>query len=77
MSAQEIMGALQRQNLEVPAGRVERGTGEQLVRVTGRITDPAQFDDVIVATRGGLHGAAARRGAGGGRHRGGALASPW
>ncbi|HEX2207219.1 MAG TPA: efflux RND transporter permease subunit [Longimicrobium sp.] len=54
VSAQEIMGALQRQNLEVPAGRVERGTGEQLVRVTGRITDPAQFNDVIVATRGGM-----------------------
>ncbi|HEX6036411.1 efflux RND transporter permease subunit, partial [Longimicrobium sp.] len=54
VSAAEIMGALQRQNLEVPAGRVERGTGEQLVRVTGRITDPAQFNDVIVATRGGM-----------------------
>jgi HAE1 family hydrophobic/amphiphilic exporter-1 len=54
VSAQEIMGALSRQNLEVPAGRVERGTGEQLVRVTGRITDPAQFNDVIVASRGGM-----------------------
>ncbi|HEU0080043.1 MAG TPA: efflux RND transporter permease subunit, partial [Longimicrobiaceae bacterium] len=53
VSAQEVMGALQRQNLEVPAGRVERGAGEQLVRVTGRITDPAQFAQVIVATRGG------------------------
>jgi HAE1 family hydrophobic/amphiphilic exporter-1 len=54
VSAQEIMGALGRQNLEVPAGRVERGTGEQLVRVTGRITDPAQFNDVIVASRNGM-----------------------
>jgi hydrophobic/amphiphilic exporter-1 (mainly G- bacteria), HAE1 family len=54
VSAQDVMGALQRQNLEVPAGRVERGTGEQLVRVTGRITDPAQFNGVIVATRGGM-----------------------
>jgi HAE1 family hydrophobic/amphiphilic exporter-1 len=54
VSAQDVMGALGRQNLEVPAGRVERGTGEQLVRVTGRITDPAQFRDVIVATRGGM-----------------------
>jgi HAE1 family hydrophobic/amphiphilic exporter-1 len=54
VSAQEVLGALQRQNLEVPAGRVERGTGEQLVRVTGRITDPAQFNDVIVDSRGGL-----------------------
>ncbi|HEX6693921.1 MAG TPA: efflux RND transporter permease subunit [Longimicrobiales bacterium] len=49
----EIMGALQRQNVEVPAGRVESGATEQLVRVTGRITDPRQFADVIVATRNG------------------------
>jgi HAE1 family hydrophobic/amphiphilic exporter-1 len=49
----EVMGALGRQNLEVPAGRVERGSTEQLVRVMGRITDPRQFDDVIVATRKG------------------------
>jgi HAE1 family hydrophobic/amphiphilic exporter-1 len=54
VSAQDVLSALGRQNLEVPAGRVERGTGEQLVRVTGRITDPAQFNDVIVATRGGM-----------------------
>ena len=49
----EIMGALQQQNLEVPAGRVERGANERLVRVTGRITEPRQFNDVIVATRNG------------------------
>jgi HAE1 family hydrophobic/amphiphilic exporter-1 len=49
----EVIGALQAQNLEVPAGRVERGAGEQLVRVTGRITDPAEFDALIVANRGG------------------------
>src|SRR5690606_25063815 len=53
ISAQEVMGALQRQNLEVPAGRVESGAREQLVRVTGRITDPAQFADIIVANRNG------------------------
>jgi len=49
----EIMGALQRQNLEIPAGRVEEGANERIVRVTGRITDAAQFADVIVATRNG------------------------
>jgi HAE1 family hydrophobic/amphiphilic exporter-1 len=49
----EVMAALQRQNLEVPAGRVERGGTERLVRVTGRITDPRQFQDVVVANRGG------------------------
>ncbi|MDB4879089.1 MAG: multidrug resistance protein [Gemmatimonadetes bacterium] len=49
----EVMSALQGQNLEVPAGRVEQGANERIVRVTGRITDPRQFNDVIVATRGG------------------------
>ncbi len=53
VSAQEVMGALQRQNLEVPAGRVERGSQEQLVRVTGRILEAAQFSEVIVANRRG------------------------
>src|SRR5687768_2330523 len=49
----EVMGALARQNMEVPAGRVENGAREQLVRVTGRITDPRQFEDVVITTRGG------------------------
>jgi HAE1 family hydrophobic/amphiphilic exporter-1 len=51
VSLNEVLGALQRQNLEVPAGRIENGPTEQLVRVTGRITDPQQFARVIVATR--------------------------
>lgn len=49
----EVMGALARQNIEVPAGRVRSGNAEQLVRVAGRIESPAQFGDVIVAMRGG------------------------
>ncbi|MEX1183708.1 MAG: efflux RND transporter permease subunit [Gemmatimonadota bacterium] len=53
VSVADVMGALQRQNMEVPAGRVERGTREELVRVTGRITDPAQFEDVVIANRAG------------------------
>jgi HAE1 family hydrophobic/amphiphilic exporter-1 len=49
----EVMAALGRQNVEVPAGRTRRGAAEQLVRVAGRIETPAQFADVIVAMRGG------------------------
>ncbi len=49
----DVMQALAQQNMEVPAGRVESGAREQLVRVTGRITDPRQFEDVVVVTRGG------------------------
>ncbi|MDQ8153601.1 MAG: efflux RND transporter permease subunit [Gemmatimonadota bacterium] len=50
----QISAALRQQNLEVPAGRVTMGAREQLVRVTGRITTPEQFGNVIVVTRGGL-----------------------
>jgi HAE1 family hydrophobic/amphiphilic exporter-1 len=53
VSIEEVMGALQRQNVEAPAGRVERGTNEQLVRVIGRITDPAQFGSIVIANRSG------------------------
>ena len=53
VSAQEIIGALQRQNLEIPAGRVEQGPSEQLVRVLGRISQPEDFGKIVVATRGG------------------------
>ena len=49
----EIMQALRLQNMEVPAGRLERGASEQLVRVTGRIQDATEFGDVFVATRQG------------------------
>ncbi|NJD09385.1 MAG: efflux RND transporter permease subunit [Gemmatimonadetes bacterium] len=53
ISLPEVSGALQRQNMEVPAGRLERGTGEQMVRVMGRIEDPAEFGAVVVAMREG------------------------
>ncbi len=49
----DVMKALAQQNMEVPAGRVESGAREQLVRVTGRITDPRQFEDVVIETRAG------------------------
>jgi len=49
----EVIGALQSQNLEIPAGRLERGANEHLVRVTGRITDVRQFGEVIVGSRSG------------------------
>jgi HAE1 family hydrophobic/amphiphilic exporter-1 len=49
----EVLGALQRQNLEVPAGRLDQGASERLVRVTGRITDVRQFGEIIVASRQG------------------------
>ncbi|MDO8793443.1 MAG: efflux RND transporter permease subunit [Vicinamibacterales bacterium] len=49
----DVMGALQRQNVELPAGRIEQGSGERLVRVAGRITDPLEFRNVILTNREG------------------------
>ena len=54
ITAPQVTGALQRQNLEVPAGRVTQGAREQLVRVSGRIVSPEKFNRVIIATRNGL-----------------------
>jgi HAE1 family hydrophobic/amphiphilic exporter-1 len=53
VSVPDVTNALRGQNLEAPAGRLERGATETLVRVTGRITDPAQFNDIIVGNRNG------------------------
>ena len=48
VSVQEVMTALARQNLEIPAGRIATRTREQLVRVFGRLARSEQFSDVIV-----------------------------
>ena len=49
----QVTAALRSQNLDVPAGRVLLGAREELVRVSGRIKDPRQFAQIIVATRDG------------------------
>src|SRR5919199_845167 len=54
VSPQNVIDALQRENQEVPAGRVRAGATEQLVRISGRIVDPMAFNDVTVAVRGGV-----------------------
>src|SRR5918911_578149 len=54
VSPQQVITALQRENQEVPAGRVERGAVEQLVRITGRVIDPQAFKDIAVGVRGGV-----------------------
>jgi HAE1 family hydrophobic/amphiphilic exporter-1 len=53
LSPAQLTVALQRENQEVPAGRIEGSVMERLVRVTGRIIDPKSFADIPVAVRGG------------------------
>jgi HAE1 family hydrophobic/amphiphilic exporter-1 len=54
VSPDMVASAVQRENGDVPAGRVERGSAEQLVRVAGKIHDPRDFAKLIVTTRGGI-----------------------
>ncbi|HTS21380.1 MAG TPA: efflux RND transporter permease subunit [Casimicrobiaceae bacterium] len=49
----QVMTAVQNANQDVPAGRITRGQNDSIVRVEGKIKDPAQFGRVIVAQQGG------------------------
>ena len=54
VSPPQVIAALQRENQEVPAGRVRQGVQERLVRITGRVGDPASFADLAVTVRNGV-----------------------
>ncbi|MCA1630163.1 MAG: efflux RND transporter permease subunit, partial [Acidobacteria bacterium] len=49
----EVAAAVRLQNMEVPGGRIDEGARELTVRTLGRITNPADFNNVAVSTRGG------------------------
>jgi HAE1 family hydrophobic/amphiphilic exporter-1 len=53
ISIVEVANALRAQNVEIPGGRVDEGPREMTVRTAGRITDPEQFKDLIIATKDG------------------------
>jgi hydrophobic/amphiphilic exporter-1 (mainly G- bacteria), HAE1 family len=44
----EVRNAIGAQNLELPGGRVDQNTREMTLRTMGRITDPEQFNDIII-----------------------------
>ena len=52
VTAADAANAVRVQNLELPGGRVESGPRELTVRTMGRIPDPAQFNNLVVASRG-------------------------
>lgn len=49
----EVSTALRLQNIEFPSGRLDEGQKETSVRTLGKIKKPEEFNDVVVATRGG------------------------
>ncbi|HUR99635.1 MAG TPA: efflux RND transporter permease subunit [Pyrinomonadaceae bacterium] len=52
VTAADVSNALKIQNVEFPSGRLDEGQKETSVRTVGKIKKPAEFDDVVVATRG-------------------------
>ena len=50
----EISSALAAANADQPVGLISNGTQDALLRVEGRVRDPRQFENVVVARRGNL-----------------------
>ena len=48
----QVMNAIRNANQDVPAGRISRGQSDTIVRIEGKIKDPAQFGRIIVAQQG-------------------------
>src|ERR1700704_3691327 len=53
ISVDQVAAAIRAANQDVPAGRITRGQSDSIVRVEGKIKDPAQFGRIIVAQQGG------------------------
>ncbi|MBI2823575.1 MAG: efflux RND transporter permease subunit [Planctomycetia bacterium] len=53
LSIDDVRTALDRQNLEVPGGHIDQGPREMVLRTLGRVRTAAEFNDLIVANRGG------------------------
>jgi HAE1 family hydrophobic/amphiphilic exporter-1 len=49
----EVIRALKEENRDVPAGNVTRGADDRVIEVKGRLAEPGEFLDLIVARRGG------------------------
>ena len=60
LAISDVANALRQQNMEMPAGNVNAGARELAVRTLGRLVDPAQFNEIAIATRGLVRGEAAR-----------------
>jgi HAE1 family hydrophobic/amphiphilic exporter-1 len=50
----QVFAALERENLDVPAGKLDRGPRESLVRVAGKMRTVAEFNDLVIASPGGV-----------------------
>ena len=54
LSIDQVVNAIQQENVEIPGGTLEQGKWEVGLRTMGRVEATAQFNDVIVATVNGV-----------------------
>lgn len=52
VTPQDVQAALRRENVELPAGRLEAATTEVGLRLDGRLSDPKDFEDMVVRREG-------------------------
>jgi HAE1 family hydrophobic/amphiphilic exporter-1 len=50
LTVPDVILALRRENIEVPAGKINSGAVEELVRVEGKVPDPGMLQSLIVKT---------------------------
>ncbi len=55
MPVSEVTNAVRLQNLEFPGGRVDEGKTEMTVRTMGKVTKPEDFNEIVIANRGGYN----------------------
>ncbi len=53
LTVTDVETALRQQNVEIPGGRIESASREFPVRIEGRMTEVSEFENLVLATRGG------------------------
>jgi HAE1 family hydrophobic/amphiphilic exporter-1 len=53
LTALDVQAALQRQNVQIPAGMVKGGANESGLRVTGKVSNVAELEQLVVRESGG------------------------
>ncbi|MFV1957177.1 MAG: efflux RND transporter permease subunit, partial [bacterium] len=51
LSFTEILSLVQRENVNVPGGSIELGSGKYMLRIPGEFTDPSEIDNLVIVTR--------------------------
>ncbi|HMO13025.1 MAG TPA: efflux RND transporter permease subunit [Pirellulaceae bacterium] len=54
LTASDVVEAIEKENVEFPGGRVESGSRELVVRTKGRMSQPADFNSIVIAHRQGV-----------------------